>query len=183
METEERPLDELLKVVRGDRTLLEKIFSIFPGYRGYKNREVLRETDKIIREKLFREVKDASDELRSLYRSIVNYQDDMELARELEKLFYISDSLAEKIRHAPYGYKPHFNVVRIGEEDLYNLMKYDASLASDILSLRNLIGEIKDKSLKDKLSIEDIRKINKALQTLQSSINKRDLILMKVITI
>jgi hypothetical protein len=107
----------------------------------------------------------------------------MELARELEKLFYISDSLAEKIRHAPYGYKPHFNVVRIGEEDLYNLMKYDASLASDILSLRNLIGEIKDKSLKDKLSIEDIRKINKALQTLQSSINKRDLILMKVITI
>lgn len=175
--------DELIKTARGDRTLLEKIFSIFPGYRGYKNREVLRETDKIIREKLFREIKDVTEEIRSLYRLVVNYQGDMEVARELEKLFYISDSLAEKIRHAPYGYKPHFNVVRINEDDLYNLMKYDASLASDVLSLRNIVGEVKDKSLSNKLGIEDVRKISKALQTLQSNISKRDLILMKVITV
>jgi hypothetical protein len=175
--------DELIKTARGDRTLLEKIFSIFPGYRGYKNREVLRETDKIIREKLFREIKDAAEGLRDLYRSAVNYQEDMEVARELEKLLYICDSLAEKIRHAPYGYKPHFNVVRINEDDLYNLMKYDASLASDILSLRNIIDEVKDKSLTDKLGVEDVRKISKALQTLQSNIGKRDLVLMKVIKV
>jgi len=175
--------DELIKTARGDRTLLEKIFSVFPGYRGYKNREVLRETDKIIREKLFREIKDATEQLRDLYRSVVNYQGDMEIARELEKLFYICDSLAEKIRHAPYGYKPHFNVVRINEDDLYNLMKYDASLASDVLSLRVIIGEVKDNSLTDKLSMEDVRKISKALQALQNSIGKRDLVLMKAITV
>ena len=52
----------------------------------------MRETDKIIREKLFREIKDATEELRDLYRSVVNYQEDMEVARELEKLFYICDS-------------------------------------------------------------------------------------------
>jgi len=180
--SEDAFLDELVKTARGDRTLLEKIFSIFPGYRGYKNREILRETDKIIREKLFREIKDATEELRDLYRSAVNHQEGMEVARELEKLFYICDSLAEKIRHAPYGYKPHFNVVRINENDLYNLMKYDASLASDILSLKTTIGEVKDKSLTDKISIEDVRKISKALQALQSNISKRDLVLMKVIT-
>ena len=62
-------------------------------------------------------------------------------------------------------------------------MKYDASLASDILSLRSIFGEVKDKSLTDKSSIEDIRKISKAPQTLQSNIGKRDLVLMKVITV
>ena len=74
-------------------------------------------------------------------------------------------------------------MVRINEDDLYNLMKYDASLASDILSLRVIIDEVKDKSLTDKLSIEDIRKISKALQALQNSIGKRDLVLVKVITV
>lgn len=179
-ESDEISPDELIKTVRGDRTLLEKIFSIFPGYRGYKNREVLRETDKIIREKLFKEIKDAAEELRDLYRTVVSYHEDMEIGKELEKLYYICDLLSEKIRHAPYGYKPHFNVVRINEDDLYNLMKYDASLASNVFSLKNIINEVKNKSFTDKINIEDIRRVSEVLRVLQSSIDKRDLVLMKV---
>jgi hypothetical protein len=33
------------------------------------------------------------------------------------------------------------------------------------------------------LGVEDVRKISKALQTLQSNIGKRDLVLMKVIKV
>jgi hypothetical protein len=179
--SEDISLNELLKVTRGDRNLIEKIFAIFPGYKGYKEKEILRETDKIVREKLFSELKEITKELRNLYGFVVSTQGDSSLAREFERLFYIGDSMAEKIRHAPYGYKPFFNIVKIDANDLYNLIQYDASLASDILSLKNLIKDIKNKTITDKINVEDARKIDQILQSFENKFSKRDLILMKVI--
>ena len=49
---------EVKKRVSEDRAVWERLLSFFPGYRGYKDREILRETDKIVREGIFIRLKE-----------------------------------------------------------------------------------------------------------------------------
>jgi hypothetical protein len=179
--TDEIHVKKLLDSVRGDRSLVEKILAIFPGYKGYKEKELLRETDRIVREKFFSILKEAVNNLRYLYRDIVSTQGDSSLAREYEKLCYRSDALAERVRHAPYGYKPFFHAVRVNGEDLYKLVQYDASLASDISSLKNLIDDIKKKALSIEISLSEVRSIDQMLRSLEVKFAERDQILLKVV--
>ncbi|MEM4717475.1 MAG: hypothetical protein QXE81_01790, partial [Desulfurococcaceae archaeon] len=46
--------------------LYEKLLMIFPGYRGYKEKELIRETDKIVREQLYRRLKNVINVLRDI---------------------------------------------------------------------------------------------------------------------
>jgi hypothetical protein len=178
--TNEIQVKELLDSVRGDRSLAEKILAIFPGYKGYKEKELLRETDRIVRERLFSMLKEAVNDLRYLYRDIISAQGDSSLARESEKIYYRSDALAEKVRHAPYGYKPFFHAVRADSEDLYKLVQYDASLASDISSFKNLIDDIKKRAPSMETSLSEVRLIDQTLRSLEAKIAERDQILLKV---
>jgi len=46
-------MSSLKKRVSEDRSVWERLLSFFPDYRGYKDKELLRETDKLVREGIF----------------------------------------------------------------------------------------------------------------------------------
>ncbi|ADV64850.1 hypothetical protein Desmu_0540 [Desulfurococcus mucosus DSM 2162] len=176
-------IDELLTQAKGDRSLVEKILSVFPGYKGYKDKEVLRETDRIVREKLYTLLKDASGELRALFREITGAQGYSTLAGEVERLLYRCDALAERVRHAPYGYKPFFNVVRINSDDLYRLLQYDASLAAGAVSLRNTVANARRTLASIGVGGLDVKSIEEAIRVLEAKLDERNLALMKAVEV
>lgn len=114
--------------VSPDLRLYEKLMMLFPGYRGYKEKELIRETDRIVREELYRRLKRCVNWLRNYYSSTVSSTGSTPLTDRLEKLIYRIDSLAEKTRHSPYGYKPLFHVVKVDEEVLNKVLEHDLKL-------------------------------------------------------
>lgn len=156
----------------------EKLLMIFPGYRGYKEKELIRETDKIVREHLYRKLRFALDTLRAAYVELVS-RNKLAEASELERLIYYVDSLASKTRHAPHGYRPLFHVVKVDERDLRRLLEHDLSLGETVDKLNKALEALKTKIM---FTTEDvrstIREIYDLARTYESRLIERDNIIM-----
>lgn len=159
--------------------LYEKLLMIFPGYRGYKEKELIRETDKIVREGLYRKLRYVIDTLRGIQSDLVSHNRLAE-AGEIERLIYYLDTLSSKTRHALHGYKPLFHVVKIDEKDLRALLEHDLSL-----------GEIVDKMTEQANSLrrdmdtpsdvkEQVKLLFESARLYESKLNERDQILLGI---
>ena len=111
-----------------DLRLYEKLMMLFPGYRGYKEKELVRETDRVVRDELYRRLKKCVSGLKNYYSSTASSTGSTHLTERLEKLIYRIDSLAERTRHAPYGYKPLFHAIKVDEEVLNKMLEHDLKL-------------------------------------------------------
>lgn len=171
-----RPSD-ILSSVKEKRTLLERILSVFPGYRGYKEKELLRETDKLIRDVVYRNMKEVSDRIRNLYRDALSSLGLSQEVRMLERLSMRADAFSERIRHATYGYAPFMNIVKVDEEALLKLMDFDAGLADQIKELRERVKSAEDDLSSGKLTLDDVRRIESAIGALEEVFNRRDEVL------
>jgi len=133
-----RVSDVLRDLSQRETRLYEKLLMMFPGYRGYKEKELVRETDRVVRDKLFRMLKKSFEDLRRSYSATVSREGLKEDALRLESLIFRVDSLAERTRHASYGYRPLFHVTKVDEEKLVKMLEHDLQLANIATSLNTL---------------------------------------------
>jgi hypothetical protein len=136
---------DLRETVDAARGGLERLIGKIPGYKGYKDKEMRREADKLLRDRVALELSDQRKRLselqnRLLSQAMIEYLDDVE--RALTKLTLLHD----RIRTATYGYAGLFDAVKVKEEQLDELYEYDAGmlsfadeLASDIDRLASAI--------------------------------------------
>lgn len=134
--------DELKKVSQEELRLYEKLLMVFPGYRGYKEKELLRETDRVVRDELFRRLRRSLEDLRRFYSVLVSRGGLSEEVKRVESVIYRLDSLAERTRHAPYGYRPLFHVVKVDEERLSKMLEHDLTLADVVSTLNSLTSRL-----------------------------------------
>lgn len=121
--------------------LLEKLLNVLPGFHGYRRREYIREDDRLVREYL---VKILSEAIRDLEESIVNLADyDFKAAEIYDSILRDLRTLTDKIRWAEQGYAPHFNIVKIQEEDLERIREVDGSLLDDVEKIREFTSNLK----------------------------------------
>ena len=57
----------LIKKIEAEAGLLEKIELAVPGFSGYKNKELRREADRLVRDFLSRQIKQSKGNLRDVY--------------------------------------------------------------------------------------------------------------------
>lgn len=154
--------------------LYEKLLMIFPGYKGYKEKELIRETDRIVRDELYRGLKKSLNDLRTLYSTVVSSNYPQSVYERVERLIYRLDSLAEKTRHAPYGYRPLFHVFKVDEEVLTKMLEHDLKLGETVRNLNN-VTSMKPSGVEgvEKLLMEVERIINEY----EESLNERERIL------
>ena len=86
-----------------------------PGYRGYKKKEERRETDRVVRDKAIRLLKESEDNMVSTLESAVN-AGNKDLMKLIEKARADIHNYITKIKTAEYGYAPGWNIVAIQEK-------------------------------------------------------------------
>lgn len=123
---------------RAVRNLVERLGSRIPGFRGYLEREMRREVDKLQRDWLAGQVDRARQALAAKVRdwSRAGNLANLDLASSLDKLL---DRFANRIRHADYGYSGFFDAVKIGEAELTRLYEYDLRLTDTVEELATRI--------------------------------------------
>ena len=117
----------LLDNVKGEMSGIEKLAAKIPGYKGYKEKELRREADKLLREHIAVRMRTVKKGLTSLQQDMVS-AGKYDLLDEAESAATQLQTFIDRIRTATYGYGGLFDAVRIKEDDLDRVYQFDDAL-------------------------------------------------------
>jgi hypothetical protein len=128
---------DYLGKVKGERSLLEKIMGYIPGYRGYKEKELRRESDRLIRMEVVNRLKAAKTAFRRTFANPLLVQklsgDD---TYRFEALNSRLDRVTQRIDRAVAGYAGMFDAIKVKEDKLDSVLKHDLSLIEQAESVK-----------------------------------------------
>jgi hypothetical protein len=128
---------DYLGKVRGERGLLEKIMGYIPGYHGYKEKELRRESDRLVRTEAVNRLKAAKTAFRRTFANPTNVQ---KLAGEdtyrYEALNSRIDRVTQRIDRAVAGYAGMFDAIKVKEDKLDSVIQHDLSLIENAESIK-----------------------------------------------
>lgn len=134
---------DYLEKVRGERGLLEKIMGYVPGYRGYKEKELRRESDRLVRMEVVNRLKAAKTTVR---RSFANPAVVQKLSGQdtyrYDALNSRLDRVTQRIDRAVAGYAGMFDAVKVKEDKLDTVIRHDISLIEKAEALKTDCAQI-----------------------------------------
>ncbi len=133
--------DELSKV-QGQMSLPEKIAAFVPGFRGYKEKELRRESDRLIRNHLYLKLSIEKTDLREIEQKLADRRY-FDVLTDMDRLLAKMDRVVEKVNHASYGYSGFFDAVKVREENLDHMIDFDNKLLDGINALATEIDAFK----------------------------------------
>jgi len=161
--------------------LSERIAAALPGFRGYKEKELRRESDKLIRNHLTLKLSKGKDNVRSISQKITDRRY-LDLLEDVDRLVAKVDRITEKINHASYGYSGFFDIIKIKEENLDRMIAYDNQLLDSVNTLTDGIDALKAQLLTgDYTNLKDkIQSITDKFELLEDTFDKRQEVIVGV---
>ena len=146
-------MNDQLENARERRNILELLGSKIPGFKGYLEREMRREVDKLQRDWLADQVDRARFAINGKIREWTREArlENLDRASSVEKSL---DRLANRIRHADYGSSGFFDAVKIGQAELDRIYEFDLALTDTVeyLALQvEQLPETADEQMLDRL--------------------------------
>ena len=115
---------DLLETVESSLGGLEKLARKIPGYGGYKEKELRREADKLLRTELAGKFDDQRKRISEIQTQLIS-QAQIEFLDDLERAVMKLQLLIDRIKTASYGYAGLFDAVKVKEEQLDALYAFD----------------------------------------------------------
>jgi hypothetical protein len=123
--------------------LLEKIELIIPGFRGYKEKELRRESDRLVRNQIYLKLSEAESEVKDVYRSLVN-QGQSDAWDDTDHLVARMDRITQRINHSEFGYAGFFDAMKVREPDLDRMIAFDDQLLTQTDTVTQAVNALKD---------------------------------------
>lgn len=120
---------------KAQRNIFERLMDKIPGFRGFQDRELRRDVDKLQREHISGEIGRVKTVLRDKARAYTD-AGQIALLGPFDRLDRKLDGLSQSVRFADYGASGLFDAVKIGEPELQRLYEFDLSLLDDLAALR-----------------------------------------------
>jgi len=161
--------------------LSERIAAALPGFRGYKEKELRRESDKLIRNHLNLKLSKAKDNVKSISQRIADKRY-LDILVDVDRLNAKMDRITEKVNHASYGYSGFFNIVKIKEENLDRMIAFDNQLVDSVNTLTTEIDGLKAQLLGgDYSSLKDkVQGVADKVELLEDTFDKRQEVIVGV---
>jgi len=160
------------QTINDSMSSFEQLLQKIPGYSGYKEKELRREADTLLREHLARELQAqwaAMNDLKSqmLIGPAMSQLDD--LGRVSRKL----QTLIDKVKTAAQGYAGFFDAVKVKEEELDALYAFDQDMLARVDELTDGVGAVQT-ALDDGDSVAAVvRRLKKQVDELLDTFEKR----------
>lgn len=120
-------MDRIHDTARAGQNPLEQLMNALPGFKGYREKELRRDTDRILRDHLAARLdllkKSLNEAAAAATRSGgLDAINDIETARKR------LDRVSNRVRYADRGYAPLFAVLKIDEAALARVYDFDVAL-------------------------------------------------------
>ena len=164
--------DQFVDAAKERMGAIERLLKGLPGIRGYVDKELRRDADKRLRELIAQELEVQKQALLEVQRMLLEgngllWLDNIDQA--VQKLQILTD----RIKTASYGYAGLFDPVRIREEQLDALHRFDQSLANRTVDVKMAVAALR-KTVSEAGDIGDaIRKLVDLVAELNNVYSKR----------
>ncbi len=167
--------------VKGQMRLSERIAAFLPGFRGYKEKELRRESDKLIRNHLYLKLSTAKTDLREVSQKLADRRY-FDVLTDMDRLLAKMDRVVEKVNHASYGYSGFFDAVKVKEENLDRMIAFDNQLIDSVTALSTEIDAFKAELASGNTSNlkTRIQNVTDKLESLEDTFDKREEVILGV---
>ncbi len=161
--------------------LSERIAAALPGFRGYKEKELRRESDKLVRNHLYLMLIKDKDNVRAISQRIADKRY-LDILPDIDRLTAKMDRITEKVNHASYGYSGFYDIVKVKEENLDRMITFDNQLLDEVNALSAEIDGLKAQLLSGNYSnLKDkIQTVVDKLELLEDTFDKREEVILGV---
>ena len=128
--------------VKGQMRLSERIAAFIPGFHGYKEKELRRESDKLIRNHLYLKLSIEKTDLREISQKLADRRY-FDILTDMDRLLAKMDRVVEKVNHASYGYSGFFDAAKVKEDSLDRMIDFDNQLMDGVNALTTEIDAFK----------------------------------------
>jgi len=128
--------------VKGQMRLSERIAAFVPGFRGYKEKEIRRESDRLIRNHLDLKLSMEKNDLREISQKLADRRY-FDVLTDMDRLNAKMDRVVEKVNHASYGYSGFFDAVKVKEDSLDRMIDFDNKLLDNVTALSTEVDAFK----------------------------------------
>jgi hypothetical protein len=126
---------------KAQRNILERIGDKIPGYRGFQDRELRRDVDRMLREHLASDLGRLKAAVRDRARSYTD-AGKIGVLSAFDRIDRQIDGLSQAIRFADYGATGLFDPVKIGEAELERIYQFDLSVVDDLALIESEIAKL-----------------------------------------
>lgn len=130
-------LDTVTEALGGVEELAAKI----PGYKGYKEKELRREADKLLRMQVANKLDDQRKRLSELQMQLVN-EGQIEFLDDVDRAGMKLQNLIDRMRTASYGYAGLFDAVKVREEQLDALYEFDTDMLDFVDEIASDVDQV-----------------------------------------
>jgi hypothetical protein len=159
----------------------ERIVAAIPGFRGYKEKELRRESDKLIRNHLYLKLSKSKNDLKTVFQKLSDRRY-FDVLTDMDRLMAKVDRVAATVNHASYGYAGFFNIVKVKEENLDRMIDFDSKLvdaaeglAADVDVFKAEIAKGETKNVKER-----IQNITEKIEAFEETFDKRQEVILGV---
>jgi len=166
--------EDLYGKAKEEMRILEKILTEVPGFRGYKEKELRRESDKLVRNSIYRRLSGARSDLKEAFQTLSDQHLHEALAK-MDKLVMEIDRVNEKVNHASYGYAGFFNILKIDEEKLEKMLAFDNGLIGHVNKICEEARAFKKEVSQGRFEkvMDQIKELNESLDSLEELFDTR----------
>lgn len=162
---------DMRDIVEGGLSGFEKLVNKIPGYSGYKEKEMRREADKLLRDHIYRVLIEQRRRI-----------EDIQSGLGLEQIEYVEkigtarrrlQTLADTVHTAAYGYAGLFDAVRVKEEELDALYDFDNGLLEESEAIASYVDSLQAAVDNEEGLSGAIRDLTKTITRLRDLYNRR----------
>jgi hypothetical protein len=165
--------------VKGQMRLSERIAAFIPGFHGYKEKELRRESDRLIRNHLYLKLSIEKTDLREISQKLADRRY-FDVLTDMDRLLAKMDRVVEKVNHASYGYSGFFDAVKVREENLDHMIDFDNQLLEGINALATEIDAFKaDLASGVTTNLKtSVQNVTDKLESLEDTFDKRNEVIL-----
>ncbi len=151
---------------------LEKLALSIPGFKGYKEKEIRRETDRLLRQHIASILEEARGLIKETQITVMQ-KGKIGLLDDLERAIMKLQNTIDRLKTAPYGYSGFFDAVKIREEELDALYNFDLSILERAQAMLSSAKSLKETAEKGEELVPAINNIISEADSLMTTFLKR----------
>ena len=131
--------------------IFDKLGSLIPGYKGYAERNNRRQSEKLLRDRLYQVISSCEKVISNKIAESIKIKN-FNPINELEECRKKLNTLGDKIQYAPYGESAFFSNEQLKEDELLNIYQKDLALLEKLTDFCKEIPDLDTITVLQKIS-------------------------------
>ncbi|MCD6520197.1 MAG: hypothetical protein J7M05_09785 [Anaerolineae bacterium] len=165
-------MDDLLGKIQSSMNKVEELAAKIPGYAGYKQKELRREADKLLRLHVARKFEEQLHRLNDIQYTLTG-KGRLASVLTLERAGMKLQLLIDRLKTASYGYAGLFDAIKVDEAALDKLYAFDAAMLEGVEKVAKLLDRLAEAAEAEERTPPEANELIRELEALNNTFSQR----------